>query len=328
MAPFQSLLVIAAVFPCWALKQELPDQVSLLQAELEKAKTPKASTPELVEPEDELSEPICQQLAGKDGSCERLVPESVDLLRAAPQEKAAAKVQASPVEQPQTQQPAVKAAKSTGSSVLGYFLDVLVVALALDGLRRWHRAKAEQATEAEGWDGLMQAALAGDAARCEKLISKGVGVAGADLWGCTVLHAASKGGSVPAVCKLLACGAKVDEPDSWDDTPLHLAARAGHSSICEQLLEHGAPIDAKNAQEWTPLVVAADAGHEATCRLLLGRGASTSSLEGEAVPKLLVSLLAEAEAERREADEEEEADFARRAEEEYWLREQAAEGTN
>jgi len=315
------LLVFAAAAFCGAAEQQLADQVSLLQAELERARAPKAQAP--VEVEDGgPEETICQQLAGKDGSCERLMPEPTDLLHAAPQEEASATVQAVP----EQQQPA-KPVKNAASSALGYVLDVLVVLLIIDGGRRWYKARTEQEPEAEAksWDSLMQAALAGDAARCEKLMGEGVDITGADLWGCTVLHAASKGGSMPVVAKLLERGAKVDETDSWDDTPLHLAARAGHGGICELLLAHGAPIDATNAQDWTPLVVAADADQEAVCRRLLEKGGSAADLKEEALPPLLASLLAEAEEGRRKADEEEAADFARRIEEEYWQREQAAE---
>mmetsp|Transcript_123857 Transcript_123857/g.361660 ORF Transcript_123857/g.361660 Transcript_123857/m.361660 type:complete len:327 (+) Transcript_123857:109-1089(+) len=323
MMPFVPVLVLAAsALLCPALEQNLADQVSLLQAELEKAKAPKAKASELLE-DDEPPEPICQQLAGKDGSCERLVPQPADLLRVAPQEESKAKMQAPSVEQPhpQTERPA----KSTGSSILGYILDVLVVALALDGLRRWHQAKAEPASEAEGFDSLMKAALAGDAAGCEALLSKQVSIMGSDLWGCTALHAASKGGSVPVVRKLLERGARTDEPDSWDEMPLHVAARAGHGAVCEALLERGAPADAANAQEWTPLVVAADAGHQAVCRLLMGKGATAGNLTGEALPTLLAELLAEAAPSPTDQEElEEESDLMARTEE-YWRQEELAE---
>lgn len=332
MSPLSSLLVIAfAAFACPALGRGFSDEASLLQAELEKAKAPKAP---VVEIEDgEPPEPICEQLAGKGGSCERLVSEPLDLFgAAAPQEKKK-KAQAPPAEQPQPEQAANKPAKSAGSCVLGYVLDALVVVLVIDGLRRWHQGKAERAAEAEPeaehWDSLMQAALAGDEARCEALMSKEASISGADLWGCTVLHAASKGGAAPVVRKLLERGATVDEPDSWDETPLHLAARAGHVSVCELLLAYGAPIDAANAQDWTPLVVGAEAGHEAVCRYLLGQGAGVGDLDESMQPALLVSLIAESgqKAEENDEEEEEEAEFARRVEEEYWLREQALEGT-
>jgi len=123
--------------------------------------------------------------------------------------------------------------------MLGYILDATVCALVLDGLRRWWQRRAG-GMPPEGWDGLMQAALAGDTKRCEALLDNATPIIGSDLWGCTVLHAASKGGSIPIVKKLLDHGALVDEPDSWDETPLHIAARAGHADVCELLLAHGA----------------------------------------------------------------------------------------
>mmetsp|Transcript_123275 Transcript_123275/g.343232 ORF Transcript_123275/g.343232 Transcript_123275/m.343232 type:complete len:338 (-) Transcript_123275:273-1286(-) len=293
MVPF--LRLVLAVSPLalesLAVKQVLVDHLSLLQAEVEKAKGSTKHT-ELVEfKEQRDKESFCRQLAdgalsdgSTEGLCSYFAEETTEVLPTA--------IPKEPTQKPQVwrEQPATLPA-TAGGTTLGYILDFLVLGLVLDGIRRWRKKRQSEPNETDSWDTLMQAALAGDAKRFEALLSKAMTIAGADLWGCTLLHAASKGGSVPVVQKLLAQGASVNELDSWDDTPLHIAARVGHAEICELLLAHGAAIDVVNAQDWTPLVVAADAGHEAMCCMLLGRGAGVADLQEAAMPPLLTSLL-------------------------------------
>jgi len=303
---------------CLAFGQGHSDHTLLLQAELEKVKVKGDDS----KPEHEgLKEPICQQLAGKDGTCERLAPQPLDVLASAPEQKAP-RVEL----QQQVEQPPAGTGKSTGTVILGYILDALIVVLVIDGLRRWRQGKVEQASESSSWDALMQAALAGDDARCEALLGKETNIDGADLWGCTLLHAAGKGGSVSVVRQLLERGAKADELDCCKETPLHIAARAGHTAVCKLLLAHGAAIDAVNAQGWTPLVVADDAGQEAVCRFLVDEGASAGDLK-DAMPALPESLLADGKIQgvlqTEEEAEEEAAEFKRRVEEEYWQGEMA-----
>jgi len=305
---------------CLAFGQGHSDHTLLLQAELEKVKVKGDDS----KPEHEgLKEPICQQLAGKDGTCERLAPQPLDVLASAPEQKAP-RVEL----QQQVEQPPAGTGKSTGTVILGYILDALIVVLVIDGLRRWRQGKVEQASESSSWDALMQAALAGDDARCEALLGKETNIDGADLWGCTLLHAAGKGGSVSVVRQLLERGAKADELDCCKETPLHIAARAGHTAVCKLLLAHGAAIDAVNAQGWTPLVVADDAGQEAVCRFLVDEGASAGDLK-DAMPALPESLLADGKIQgvlqTEEEAEEEAAEYKRRVEEEYWQGEMACE---
>lgn len=195
-------------------------------------------------------------------------------------------------------------AETRDSGVLGYILQLMTLAIVADSMRKLHaqrKEKAQQPTEvakkgsrpAGDFDDLMKAALAGNSALCKELIDAGTETSGSDMWGCTLLHAAARGGLLPVTKMLLASGARVADLDAWDETPLHLAARAGHIDVCELLLAYGAMVDTKNAQEWTPLVVAADAGQEAVCSFLLGRGAGVAGLEDSALPALLVAKLSE-----------------------------------
>lgn len=198
--------------------------------------------------------------------------------------------------------------------VLGYFLDVLIILVFCDGLRRWNsKCKAQHesseiapATNAasptadEHWAGLMTAALAGSLSQCETLLRTAAPLGRSDMFGCTVLHAAAKGGCAPLVKMLLERRAgSIDRRDAWDETPLHLAARAGNTDVCEVLLDYGARIDVVNAQDWTALVVAADANQEDVCNLLLARGATTEGLESD-LPPLLRNLQARSVFERAE----------------------------
>lgn len=192
-------------------------------------------------------------------------------------------------------------------SAFAGILEVLIVLIVLDGCRRWQALQKEEkskgpkiagdttnrSNESCGWEDLMQAALEGDALRTAKALRKVpyTKLSHADVWGCTALHAAAKGGSGEAVQMLLERGATADDRDAWDETPLHLAARAGQAAACEALLAFGADADALNAQDWTPLVVAADAGHKQLCSMLLARGAGVAGLSQADLPFLLRGLL-------------------------------------
>jgi len=198
------------------------------------------------------------------------------------------------------------APEEEGPSNLGLLFEVAVIALLVDGLRRTTMPKRQNKTEAAEaaktatskvmtagaeFNELMRACLNGDVKLVETLLKGVTRVTGEDVWGCTPLHAAAKGGNIAIVRKLMGLGGSVHRCDAWDETALHLAARVGSSDICDLLLAHGAPIDAVSAQDWTPLVVAADAGHRATCELLLSRGAGAAGLAEEDMPRLLLSLL-------------------------------------
>jgi len=183
-----------------------------------------------------------------------------------------------------------------------WFVEVLIILVVVDGFRRWQDSRARAAKVAKapgikgGWEQLMQAALEGDEKRCLQLLGGSRGpsapIVGVDPWGCTMLHAAAKGGSAKVVQQLLERGASVHDRDAWDETPLHMAARGGSTDCCEALLAYGAEVDALNADDRTPLVAAAEGGQESVCQFLLGRGATAGGLDAAELPLLLANLLA------------------------------------
>lgn len=280
---------------------DLDDQVMLLQAELA-AKAEEKQDVYVVGSDDEdsscpmssqgLPNTPCAESRSKAASPETgLVMEEPPLFGSI----SALKKEVQTEDKPDTPEAAV----SAPTAAVGYFVDLLVLVVICDGLRRWRqKAPAPLKTPSlktracvDGWQGFMKAAMEGDVERCQLLSIDGVDLDRTDVWGCTVLHAAARGGKVQIVDSLLEQGAKVDCIDAWDETPLHLAARAGHADVCDLLVERGAAVDAVNAQDWTPLVVAAHEGKEDTCKALLARGGGAGNLEDKDIPSLLSSLL-------------------------------------
>lgn len=260
------------------------DEVSLLQAELIlKATSAKAAT----EPEFFDEDHVCPATSGDCGACSDAEGRGAGFAPARPETFG----------EPALLSPVPRAAaegKTAPSKVFRYILDALVVMIVLDGVRRW-RQKAEVepvADDERDFAALLEAILAGDATSCEALIQAAPSVDGADLWGCTLLHAAARSGLAPVVKTLLQRGAGVDQTDVWDETPLHLAARAGHGEVCDLLLACGATIDAVNAQEWTPLAAAAEAGWQGVCDMLLSRGAGVAGLSHADLPPMLAGVMA------------------------------------
>lgn len=179
-------------------------------------------------------------------------------------------------------------------------MSALTALLLLVGIVRWRALSCSAAgpEENEGapqgagdvFQQLMRAAIDGDEARARQLLARGAPVGEADIWGCTALHAAAKGGLRGLAGELLDRGAELGAADAWDDTPLHTACRAGQAEVCELLVSRGAEVDAVNAQGWAPLVVAGHAGHRDVCLLLLDGGAGAPGLPEEGLPQLLREL--------------------------------------
>jgi hypothetical protein len=202
--------------------------------------------------------------------------------------------------------PEAETGDPAGASSLRAFLEIAIIAIIFDGMRRWHLRKKEaskhtkeiaesrrsaRADAESNWTEMVNAASKADEAAFQKALAKKPSVAVTDTWGCTALHFAAAGGS-PAIAKeLLKRGAEVDALDASEETPLHFAARAGHAPICEILLDAGAQIDAVNVQDFTSLVIAGKANQESTCRLLADRGAGAAGMADDQLPPLVVSQL-------------------------------------
>lgn len=281
-----AVLALAASQPCLSTqvsasdKGEFDEPTSLLQSELATRSSSAAASPKAG---GAKAPSVCEQL-GEDGSCavswdspskaELPLMDTVDIAAAAVPAKE------EPVE---------------GSSMARDCINFMILLVVFDGLRRYsQKTKAAKATTAKGegddWSELMQAIMS-NKSNALALVTENTDMMRKDAWGCTLLHAAARGGSVALVKKLITRGARAQEADVWDETPLHLAARAGNADVCEVLLAYGAKVDATSLQEWTPLVVAGHEGHEAVCKFLLGRGASVGDLSDDELPPMLASLL-------------------------------------
>jgi hypothetical protein len=192
-----------------------------------------------------------------------------------------------------------------GAYTLKVLLELGIIVLVLDGMRRWRLQQQEaqqqiKASEAlleqeaaadRAWAEMVKAAAIGDVPSFKKALQHSPPIKREDAWGCTPLHFAATGGSTEVTMELLDLGAEVDAVDACDETALHFAARAGHAGVCKALLDKGANINAKNAQDMTPLVMAGHAKQAAACRLLAERGASAGGVSDEDLPMLVVSEL-------------------------------------
>jgi hypothetical protein len=189
-----------------------------------------------------------------------------------------------------------------GAATLKAALEVMVVILFVDGLRRWRlqqqekeglekakAAVAETDTEVDrAWQELVLAATAGDELGVEKALTDKMPVQRTDMWGCAPLHFAAVGGSVKFASDLLKRGAEVDALDACNESALHFAARAGHPGICEVLLNSGANVNLVNDQKMTPLVVAGHAKQEATCRFLADNSGHAGGMADQDLPPLVI----------------------------------------
>ncbi len=73
-----------------------------------------------------------------------------------------------------------------------------------------------------------------------------------DIDGNTLLHVATKIGSLGGVEILLDFGADINIKDKVGETPLHLAARNNDKEIFQLLLEGGGDLSVKNNSQRTP----------------------------------------------------------------------------
>ena len=126
------------------------------------------------------------------------------------------------------------------------------------------------------------AAMAGDAARVELLLTEGADVNAPQGDGMTALHWAARSVNAPLVRLLLDAGADVAATTRIGAyTPLHLASEVGNAAVAGLLLAAGAEQTATTADVGgaTPLHLAAAAGDAATVRLLIEHGGRVDARE-------------------------------------------------
>ncbi|MEU7183843.1 MULTISPECIES: ankyrin repeat domain-containing protein [Streptomyces] len=107
-------------------------------------------------------------------------------------------------------------------------------------------------------DHLRQAALRGDGAEIEALLSSGADVNAGDANGFTALHLAAQECQVNAARVLLEGGAFVDQKNRFGNTPLFVAVfnSRGRGEMIKLLRSNGADPGAENGSGQTPLGLA------------------------------------------------------------------------
>jgi len=151
------------------------------------------------------------------------------------------------------------------------------------------------AAQGDGMTALHWAAVNGDAALTQMLLSAGANLrATTRLGGITAMHMASQGGHAQVVAALVAAGADRNAPTATGATPLILAARSGNTDTVTRLVETGADLDAKEKGfGQTALMVAAGLDRAEVVKLLLARGADWKIASSVADLKALTSPMEE-----------------------------------
>ena len=104
---------------------------------------------------------------------------------------------------------------------------------------------------------LLDAALAGDAARVKAALAEGAQLDVVDKLGNTALIWAARYGRTEAVTALIEAGAALDAGNNNGDTALMWAAQFGNPEAVTALIEAGAELDARNNDGFTALIWAA-----------------------------------------------------------------------
>jgi len=299
MTSFKALLVLTSVVVATlAFEEDMyeSDEVAFLQAAMEEKIAVKKASASLKEPASDYNLP--NSLA-----CEAEVPTA--FMEITPPTAPSIKEQIMSVRLT----PELEGGDPAGAGMLRAVLELMIIALFFDGIRRWRLQKQEtasrqqkivrktpaqeqaEAAEEAAWVAMVTAASTANDTDFDQAIVKKPSVTRTDSWGCSPLHFAAAGGSAAIATELLKLGADVDVRDASDETPLHFAARAGHGPLCDLLVDAGANIDAVNVQDMTPFVLAGYANQEPACRLLADRGAGVEGLLDTQLPPLVVSQL-------------------------------------
>ena len=130
------------------------------------------------------------------------------------------------------------------------------------------------AAQNDGATALHWAVYRGDKELVGMLVRAGANPKAANRQGSTPLWLASINGDAAIIAGLLEAGADANEKLPLGRTPLMIAARTGSVDAIKTLLDNGADVNAKETQRGTtPLMWAADEGHSAAVQLLVERGA-------------------------------------------------------
>ena len=131
------------------------------------------------------------------------------------------------------------------------------------------------AAQGDGMTALHWAAMNGDTAMVQMLLSAGANIrATTRLGAITPLHMASQGGHAQVVAALIAAGADSNSATSTGASALMYAARSGSADTVTKLVETGADINAREKGfGQTALMIAAGLDRSDVVKVLLQRGA-------------------------------------------------------
>ena len=148
-----------------------------------------------------------------------------------------------------------------------------------EAIRAGDAARVRAAVEADPGLAIFAAAMQGNAAETEALLTGNrslVGATSVDGW--TPLHLASHFGRADVVRILINKGAEVEarSANAMANTPLHAAAAGRSVEVARLLMERGASPNARQNGGWTPLHAAAQNGDADFARALVDAGADVN----------------------------------------------------
>jgi uncharacterized protein len=158
------------------------------------------------------------------------------------------------------------------------------------------RASGGVAQDRETRASICWVVAAGDLARIRALLPKQTNLDARFEAGGTLLHLASRQGSIDIARELLSKGANIEARDDEGRTALHLAAQYDHESLAKLLLAKGANVNAQDGAGETPLFIVANHAepHVKLARLLLASGADgTIRSRDHIAPRSLTELIDE-----------------------------------
>ena len=144
------------------------------------------------------------------------------------------------------------------------------------------------ASEASGaaYDDFLNAVKTGNAREVRQLLRRGVDANTTDAGGQSVLHLASRDGTIEVAQVLVTAGAEIDRRNKNGETPIMLAALGGHRSMVEFLLSKEAQI---NQPGWTALLYAATSGHISIVKILIENHAYIDSSPSNGLTPLMMA---------------------------------------
>jgi len=121
------------------------------------------------------------------------------------------------------------------------------------------------------------AAISGNLAGANILLSRGANPNSIRSDGISVLMMAANAGNPTLVAELIKRKANVSTKDDGGETALSFAARGGHAEVGKMLLAAGAKVNDADVEGLTPLMVASMTGHADFVKLLLSKGAKPNA---------------------------------------------------